>query len=275
MLNLIITAVLYAAPNLPIQPESAPPIVFAKDEKKDEDKKEEPKLDPEQLKATVEMLKDAFKKGQDVEVKLEAINAALDFPHEDVASALSKGFKDKEHEVVIATIVAMAKLKIPSALEELVSAHKRERGIKKVDEQFGALLKAIGSYGDPDNVDLLCDDLLQNTHKDVLRARVFGLGNTRCQESVEELINIMASASRKKIQPHMDKINLALAALTGNDEGKSQDRWTTWWNDNKRDIKISKEMAPLSKKMQATWNQYWGIYEEEERETKREDRGGG
>ena len=190
------------------------------------------------------------------------------------AKALAKGIKDKEPEVVTATIDGLRQMAIPGALKELVSAHKRERNLKKNDDQFAALLKAIGSYGDADNVDLLADDMLHNPHRDIIRARILSLGNTRCRESAEELISIMNSAARKKIQPYMGEISLALTALTGADEGKSQDRWTTWWNANKRDLEIEETMAPLPKKLKAQWNKYWGIYEDEDRGEKREDRGG-
>ena len=280
MLDLILTAALLSNSAVAIEPQTpgASPTnlgavarIIGQDDK--EQGEDEPKIDPKKVEATVELLKEAFKKGSEVVAKLEAITAAVDVPHEDVAEALAKGLKDKEAEVVMSTIDGLRQMKIPSALAELVSAHKRERDIKKDDDQFAALLKAIGSYGDPENVELLADDMLHNPHRDIIRARILSLGNTRCDESVKELITIMNSAAKKKIQPYMGEISLALTALTGADEGKSQDRWTTWWNANKRDLEIAEVMPELPKKLKSQWNKYWGIYEEEDRGEKREDRG--
>ncbi|MFT6362075.1 MAG: HEAT repeat protein [Planctomycetota bacterium] len=280
MLDFILTAALLSnpvvelelqAPAAPLANQGAIALLVSGNDKEEE--ADEPKIDPKKVEATVELLKQAFKKGSKVADKLEAITAAVDVLHEDVAKALAKGLKDKEAEVVISTIDALRQMKIPSALTELVSAHKRERNLKKDDDQFAALLKAIGSYGDHDHVELLADDMLHNPHREVIRARILSLGNTRCNESAEELISIMNSAAKKKIQPYMGEISLALTALTGADEGKSQDRWTTWWNANKRDLEIEETMPPLPKKLKAIWNKYWGIYEDEDRGEKREDRG--
>jgi hypothetical protein len=277
MLDLILITALLSNPTVGLDPQvpagviaNQGPAALLATEDKDED---EPKIDPKKLEATVELLNNAFKKGSDVVDKLEAITAAVAVPHEDVAKALAKGLKDKEPEVITATIDGLRQMAIPGALSELVSAHKRERNIKKDDDLFAALLKAIGAYGHPDNVELLADDMLHNSHRGTIQARVLGLGNTRCKESVEELISIMNSAGRKKIKPHMSEIALALTALTGSDQGQSLDRWTTWWNANKRDLEIDEVMAPLPKKLNAKWSKFWGIYKEKDRGEKREDRG--
>lgn len=280
MLNLLLTAALALNPATapaPLDSEVILSAVQERGDKEDEEKVEEKELDPKEVEAIVEALKEAFKSGSEITDRLDAIEAALMYPHEDVAKAVAKGIKDKEPEVVMASILGLARLKHPAALKELVSAYKRERSIKKDDKLFAATLKAIGSYGDPDQVTLLSDDLFENTNKEVIRARIFGLGNTRCKEAVEELISIMSSSAPKYINPHMTELNLALFVLTGTDEGKSRDRWFSWWNENKRTLKISKEVGKLGKQDQAKWEQYWDLEAKQggrqEKKEKREEPG--
>ena len=108
MLDLILIAALLSNPTVEVDPQvpagviaNQGPTALLATEDKDED---EPKIDPKKLEATVELLNNAFKKGSDVVDKLEAITAAVAVPHEDVAKALAKGLKDKEPEVITATI---------------------------------------------------------------------------------------------------------------------------------------------------------------------------
>jgi hypothetical protein len=278
MFTLLLTVALSSNPSAAPSQLTAPAIsLFAQDpegkkEGMDEDKSDEEKLDPKKVEAAVEALKEAFEKGSEVADRLEAIEAALAYPHEDIAKAMAKGLKDKEHEVVLTTIVALARLKHPAAMKELVNAYKRERAIKKDDVLFAATLKSIGSYGDPDNIDLLSDDLFQNTSKNVIRARIFGLGKTRSVEAAKELMTIMSSSGHKYVNPHMDEINLSLSILTGADEGKSRNRWVTWWNANKRTLKITEEPQEIDRKSQSKWDQYWDLEPKKKDERKKKDK---
>ena len=56
----------------------------------------------------------------------------------------------------------------------------------------------------------------------------------------------------------MPSARLALAVLTGVDKGTSKDAWQAWWKENKRSFRVAEQRPPLSKKLKAQWEAYWG-----------------
>ncbi len=91
----------------------------------------------------------------------------------------------------------------------------------------------------------------------VLEARVLSLGRIRTKDSVKALIDLMEVAGRGKIQPFMADFRLALCALTGIDQGTSQDLWAGWWREHKDGLKIATVEPELPKGLQRRWQRYW------------------
>ena len=231
---------------------------------------EEP--DPEQVKRVVTVLEQAFGKG-DAAARIEALNQAVDVPHADVVAVAKRGLKDKDETVVGATIECLRFLKHEDALTALHKAEKSNRKITKDDELHARLFKAIGQHGRSESIEILANDLFGHRAYGVVRARILGLGNIRHPDSVEELINLMNKASRKYVNPYMGDFRLALAVLTGRDEGKAVESWMRWWNDHKKKLEVRPEPPKLPRELQQRWDNYWGIDRRAERRTKRGDRG--
>lgn len=263
------TTLLFAAPHEVAAPTllSSAPLVLSQEDT------DEVTPDKDAIKAALERLKVAFDKDTETPERIEAISSMRDVPCKEVAKALAKGLKDKDLEVVQTTLEVLAKMDVDAALDQLVAFHKRDRRLKDDEALLENTLKAIAWRGDPSTIDLLSDDIFTDASKGVLRARILGLGRIRTTESVKALIGIMKSSSKNKANPYMDELNLSLAVLTGVDKGKSQDRWFSWWNDNKKTLEVSEQPPEIQKQLQRKWDKYWGIKMEKERGEKREDRG--
>lgn len=249
----------------PAPPVAAPPIPLIQDPV-EEPEDEGPTED--EIEAMVARIEAAFKPKVEIADKLDAIQAAADVPADDVAKALRDGLDDDEHEVVNATLGVLAKMPVEKALDELLRFHKKDRRLKKDDELLANSFKAIAWHGDADTVELFTDKVFHNTSKQVLQARIYGLGLIRAPEAVEGLIDVMKAGNVKKgnQNPYMAEIELALTVLVGEtDCGKNQAKWIAWWNDHKRDLEVPVEPPELNKNMQRQWNNYWGIKADREK----------
>ncbi|MDP6368743.1 MAG: HEAT repeat domain-containing protein, partial [Planctomycetota bacterium] len=170
-----------------------------------------------------------------------------------------KGLKDKEESVQLTAIEALRFFEHEKALDALHSTAKRDKKMRKEPELFKALIKAIGQHANPDSIEILGDNLWSPADHGVIQARILGLGNIRAKESVEELISMMHKAGWRKVQPFMEDFRVALVNLTGEDQGKSQPKWTEWWNDVKKTLEVSEEASSMPKAMQRKWERYWDI----------------
>jgi len=273
ILLLATTTLLFATPLPPASAVNAPAPLTASSQ--DEDKTDEPKgPDKDAIKKALEELDVAFDKDTEVPECIATIESMGEVPCKEVAHALAKGLKHKDLEIVHATLLVLAKMDVDEALKEIVGFHKRDRRLKKDEELLASTLKAIGWHGDPSAIDILSKDVFTHANRDVIRARILGLGRIRTPEAAEAVMSLLKSSGKGKIQPYMEDLNLSLSILTGADNGKSQDRWIQWWNDNKRDLEISEEPPRIDKQLQKKWDKYWGVRMEKERGKKREDRGG-
>ena len=136
------------------------------------------------------------------------------------------------------------------------------------------LLKAIALHEDESSIEVLVDDALSKTiEREVVQARVLGLARIRTNESLEELFDIMRKVDRRKVQQRMKDIRLALVVLTHVDQGNDQDRWTAWWNDNKKTFEVPKVEPKLPRELGSRWSNYWGEQRQYDRQKRRGDRG--
>ncbi|MBJ01520.1 MAG: hypothetical protein CMK00_01475 [Planctomycetes bacterium] len=229
--------------------------------------------DPARVEAAVEQLEKAFKKGDAIDKSL-AIEENAEVFDEEVATLIAKGLKDKEQGVQLAAIEALRFFQHEEALDALHGTAKRDKKMRKQPELFAALIKAIGQHGNPDSIEILGDDLWSPADHSVIQARILSLGNIRSKESVEELMSMMRKAGWRKVQPFMENFRIALASLTGEDQGKSQPKWTGWWNDAKKTLEVREEAHSLPTGMQRKWDRFWGIEPEKKEGDEPEDEGG-
>lgn len=228
--------------------------------------------DPARVERAVAELSEAFKKGG-AEERNAAIERNRDVLDAEVVEWIERGLRDRSVEVQTGAIEALRTMDHPDALKALETCYRRDRKLRKNAELYAALLRAIGQHRSPSSIALLADDVWSVQERDVVRARIFGLGHIRDPRSVEALMGVMKSAGRQRIQPYMEDFRLALMALTGADQGASQDLWITWWNANKRDLEIAPEEPKLPKLKAQQWAYYWGRGRVEERPRRRTGRG--
>jgi hypothetical protein len=229
---------------------------------------------PEQaeIEAAVTRLREAFK-GGDAAERVRAIEAATAVLDGTVIAWIGKGLRDSEPTVVTAAVESLRFMDHPDALECLHGLYKRDKKLRKNEEMLVRLLKAIGQHGSRLSIPILNDSPFSSPYAKVVQARILGLANIRDKDSLEALMGLMRLAGRNQIQNHMRSFRLALMVLTGTDEGRSQDAWVSWWNDNKRALVVDPKPPALPKELQRLWDAYWGNPMKRARGTKRGDRG--
>ena len=235
---------------------------------------EKPGPTKEQVEAALEQLDTAFSKKEATEV-YTALQSVQLVTHPDVIEVfVDTGLRHKHADVRRASIEALGSLRHEHALVGLHKHYKRKKKtLTKDAEQFIPLLKAIALHEDESSVQILTDDIFSVRSPEVVKARILGLGKIRSQDSVEEIFDLMKKVDRRKVQPRMQDIRLALIVLTHVDQGTSQDMWLGWWNDNKKTFKLPKESPKLPKELANRWGRYWGEQRQYERQKRRGERG--
>jgi len=231
-----------------------------------------PPIDPKVLEAAIVDL-DAGLKSKLAEERSAAILRNSELDHPEIIERIHGALKDDSSEVVGQALGALRWMQHPEALERLHRSLRKDKRIQKQPELLASLLQAVAQHQDPSSVELLEDDVFKNTHRDVVRARILGLGHIRTTDSVEALIGLLKKTDSRKLKPHMESFRVSLMVLTGADHGLASSAWIAWWNDNKKKLEVSAVAPLLPKKEQASWNRYWGYDYDMGRGRKREERG--
>jgi len=234
--------------------------------------KEPAPVDAARVARAVAALEKAFDKGKTDE-RVSAVVAHQEVVDVAVLAWFVKGLKDSDAKVRNACEDALRFARHPDALSALQDALKRERKLGKDVERMTRLTKCVGQHQSESSIPLFADNAFQPEDAKLIEARILALGNTRSRRACEELIGLMRTAGRQRVQPYMDSFRLALIVLTGVDQGVSQDAWMAWWNDNKSKFELPQTMPALPKDMFKRWNNYWGLDAATGRTTKRGDRG--
>jgi HEAT repeats len=214
--------------------------------------------DAQRAKAAVAELEKAYKDGQSAD-RIKAIREHDQILDPQVIHQISRGLQDRDVEVQRAAIEALRFMNHPDALKDLENAAQKEEPMRRDSEIYAELLKAIGQHGNPSSIPILKDCLWSVRDREVIRARLFGLAQIRTEASIDALITLMRAGGRMVIAPFMEDFRLALAMLTGVDQGRSQDLWDAWWNDNRTKFKVDPKPPVLPKPLQKVWDNYWGV----------------
>lgn len=243
----------------------APAAVFPQDD--------EPELpDPKVVEAALEELAEGLRE-EEPEARAQAIERAASVEHPDVIAEIADAFDDESDAVRRGVLEALRYMAHEDALEALRRKYRKGKKLRKQPELMALLLRAIAQHRDPESVDILNDNPFSIADREVVRARILGLGYVHSERSVPELMALMRSAKHRDVQRHMEDFRLSLMSLTGVDLGTSQDRWNSWWNDNKREFELAEASHKLPKDDQYRWDRYWGHDRMRARGQKREDRG--
>lgn len=228
--------------------------------------------DAQRTKSAVADLEKAFKNG-DAADRIKAIQNNAQVVDADVIRWIARGLADRDAGVQRAAITALRWMNHPDALKDLESAAQRDMPLRKDPELFAALLKGIGQHGSASSIGILKDDIWSVQDYGVIQARILGLGRIRTVAATEALIGMMRTGGPQKIQPFMEDFRIALTMLTGVDQGRSQDLWMRWWNENHDKLKIAGKPPVLDKPLQRRWDAYWGTEAGDDRARKGGERG--
>lgn len=238
----------------------------------DGDGDELPQVDPKVVAAAVADIEKAFE-SEEAPVRAAAIARHGSVAAPEVVELVAAAVRDADPSVVGAALQALRAQAHPAALEALHATYKRHKKLRKQPELFAQLLEAIGQHASPSSIDVLADDAFELRERDVVTARILGLGHVRHERSVRKLMELVTKADRSRTAPHAADFRLSLAFLTGVDHGDDLDRWVAWWNDAKKSFELPAEPPKLPRAMQLRYESYWGYDIVYERKTKREDRG--
>jgi len=224
-------------------------------------------VDPKRVQAAVAELDQAFKDGKSAD-RIQAIQKNTSVVDGAVIDRIVKGLRDKDVAVKQTAIDALGRMQHPDSVKALSSYYQAEKRTLTSDEViFPLLLKSIGRLGDPSSVAILSDSPFSSKIFPSIQARLYGLGNIRTNESVDELIGFMKLGAERDFQQLMSEWRVALVRLTGEDHGgESIQLWQKWWRENKKDFKVPEHAAPMSPDLQSKWDSYWSAPLKLERE---------
>jgi len=232
----------------------------------------EPQVDAQRVKSAIVELDKAWKSDSAAE-RARAIQANGDLPDPEVVKLVARGLRDKELDVQRAAIEALRFVNHPDALKELQALAHDEKSPKKDPQLLALLLRAIGQYGSASSLHVLGDELGSAQDPQVLQARILGLGRIRTREALERLIEGMKLATAQRGEAAMPDFRLALAVLSGVDQGGSQAAWQNWWNENRAKLKLDEQSPALPRELERKWKVYWGEMQGDLRPRKRSERG--
>lgn len=248
------------------------PVVAQGESKGDSKGDSKGQVDPKQVEEAVARLDAAFKTGGTGE-RVAAIEAGALVPAEKVVDGIAAGLKDKEESVVLAAVDALGRMESDAALARLEKHFEQnKKRLEKEPAMFAAVLKACARHGKSSSIPILQEDLFSVRDGPVIQARILGLGNIRSKESIEALISMAVKTGPNNLDRFMDELRLALFNITGVDQGKSPQLWSTWWQDNKKTFVVPEKAPELPPDLRMRWNHYWGI---EQKEEKPQDGSGG
>lgn len=219
-----------------------------------------PPIDPARVETAVKELEAAFKSGTASEARVAAIRKNFEVSDARVAQVIEKGLADKDQAVQAAAVDALGRMPLPAALEGLHRFYRAEVKRLRDDHQLMPLvIQSIGRHGSETSIELLSDDLFLQRTFPAIKARIWSLGNIRSRKSVEALFGMMNKAGVHKVNEYGELFRVALARLTGADNGPDCQMWLAWWRDKKQGFKLPAEVPDLADELERPWNEYWGI----------------
>ncbi len=227
---------------------------------------------PELIEEATTKIDEAFKTRETEEIvaALATYGRTLDAA---VIKSVAKGLKHKQPEVQAAALEALRFNAHPDALKPLHKTFKDNKKLRKNNELYTALIKAICQHGSKTSLPLLSKNPLSKVTHEVARARILGYGMIRDTDSIAGLMKLMQSVTFRVREPYMEDFRLSLYILTGVDKGTNAAAWQAWWNDNKKKHEVDPTAPKLPELAQIRWDRYWGLETKEDRGEKRRERG--
>ena len=218
---------------------------------------------PAQVNAAEEQLKSAYKDGNEALI-VSTIEATAGIMDDRIVRLIARGMRMKNKHIRLEAITMLGWMKHPEGLKQLHRMYRRNKDLSKQEQVFAELLKAIGRHGSASSIEVLKSDPFKNLTLWSGRARIYGLANVRETRSVVTLMKGLrltgTSRRRGSTDPgarFMDAFRVALAVLTGTDQGESKEAWEKWWKENKRSFRVQAERPKVPDQVRLKWEAYW------------------
>ena len=213
-------------------------------------------------------LLDAFKDGTAEEERIDALAEAKGVLDPRVVALVADALRDRSVTVRRGAIDALGAIDDPEALQQLHRLYGRDEKLRKDEETFVRLLRAIGRKGQPSSVAILVDDVFDQVTVRTATARIQGLGRIRTDESLAALFELTTKAGGRSPRrsragedsgtPVDRALRLSIAVLSGQELEVDRAVWQRWWSENRKTFHVEKERPVLSASLVAQWEQYWG-----------------
>jgi HEAT repeat protein len=216
---------------------------------------------PEAIAAYRKELEAALEPGVDPKVWQKKILISRDYQDSSVIAVLdAKALRHEDRNLRDTAVNALGHMRHPDARKVLVAMFARdEKELEKEPPRYANLVRAIARNGDASVIPLLVKDVFQSGDRNLVQARILGLGNVRAKESVDELIQLMRSAPRPRVADVMLEMRTALFMLTGVDKGTDQELWINWYGDAKNSLTIAPEPpVQCPQEVRRCWTTFWG-----------------
>ncbi|HEX5010755.1 MAG TPA: hypothetical protein VFY71_10155 [Planctomycetota bacterium] len=218
-----------------------------------------PAVTPEQAAAAAKALEKGLAAAENG-ARIAALREAAAVDHDEVAKVAAKALIEKDEGVRIAAAETLGGM---SCKESLTALHRGVEKKQNIEDSkvAAALFKAIGRHADVSSVPVLGADPFKNLDADVVRARIYSLGNIRSRKAVDELMKLMLLGNPTPGQdsPYMPVVRVALVRLTGTDQTTNKDLWQAWWRENKDKFEVAAEPAAMPVDLQTQWDEFWGV----------------
>lgn len=162
-----------------------------------------------------------------------------------VVDAISPGLKHADPAVRVAALEAL-RFNLHAAATEVLLKQKASKKVLDEPACCEAYMYALGQKRDKRALPILKDGLVAtgDTNGKVMTAKLYALGRIRDKESCEILMDFLNSAVLR-VEKYMVEVRLAMAVLTGMDQGPERKDWLRWWDDSKAKLRILAEEPPI------------------------------
>jgi hypothetical protein len=212
-------------------------------------------------------------------IKLLAIAECAEFQDPAIASQLTKMLKEKDFELRLAVIDALAGRESDAdqrrAAQSLAPRLKPLTGKLQDAEEYEAIIDALAELAQPSSIKALLEMKLEEDQA-TAGARLMAVAEVPHKDAVEALIQFGSKGRNRGTNNQRKLAAKALQHATGQKFGHNMDKWRQWWRDNRDtfDFKMLKEQraAEAAEQAEREARQEEKRRKREEKRKKREER---
>jgi HEAT repeat protein len=236
---------------------------------------------PEEEEEAERTPKDVVKdlKDRDRGVKLLAVAECAEYQDSAVGTQLTKMLKDKDFEIRMAVIDALAHRTGEADQKrgaQALASRLKPLSVKLSDaEEYEAVIDALAELAQPVSIKALIDMKLEEPEATAL-ARLMAVAEVPHQDAIDALIKVGSKGRNRGTNNQRAAATKALRHATGQKFNRDMDKWREWWRENRDtfDFKLMKEQraAAEAERAEREARQEEKQRQREEKRKKREER---